>query len=62
MPLGERHLRRTLHEFAAHYHDERNHRSLANALIEPPIVSPSVGAVRRRQRVGGMSYYYQVAA
>ena len=36
VPLGERHLRRTLHEFAAHYHHERNHQGLANELIERP--------------------------
>lgn len=36
VPLGERHLRRTLHEFAAHYHRERNHQGLANELIEDP--------------------------
>jgi hypothetical protein len=25
IPLGERHLRRTLADFDAHYHGERNH-------------------------------------
>jgi hypothetical protein len=62
VPLGERHLRTILHEFAAHYHHERNHQGLANELIEPPVQRPS-GAVRRRQRVGGiLSYYYRSAA
>jgi len=36
VPLGERHLRKTLHEFATHYHRERNHQGLANELIEGP--------------------------
>jgi Integrase core domain/HTH-like domain len=48
VPLGERHLRTTLHEFAAHYHHERNHQGLANELIEPPAVQRPTGAVRRR--------------
>ena len=36
VPLGERHLRTALREFAAHYHHARNHQGLANELIEPP--------------------------
>jgi putative transposase len=63
VPLGERHLRRTLHEFATHYHRERNHQGLANELIEPPAAQGRTGSVRRRQRVGGiLSYYYRSAA
>jgi putative transposase len=63
VPLGERHWRTTLHEFAAHDHHERNHQGLANELIEPPAGQRSSGAVRRRQRVGGiLSYYYRSAA
>ena len=63
VPLGERHLRTTLQEFTAHYHHERNHQGLANELIEPPDAQRSRGAVRRRQRVGGiLSYYYRSAA
>ena len=63
VPLGERHLRTTLHAFAAHYHHERNHQGLANELIAPPAVQKPRVAVRRRQRVGGiLSYYYRSAA
>ena len=36
IPLGERHLRRTLAEFVAHYHGERNHQGLGNELIDRP--------------------------
>jgi hypothetical protein len=34
IPLGERHLRRTLADFVTHYHGERNHQGLRNELIE----------------------------
>ena len=62
VPLGERHLRKTLHEFATHYNRERNHQGLANELIEPP-AQRRMGAVRRRQRVGGiLNYYFRLAA
>ena len=35
MLLGERHLRRTIAEFVAHYHAERNHQGIGNELIQP---------------------------
>ena len=63
VPLGERHLRRTLQEFAAHYHRERNHQGLGNELIDRPTAHRPIGPVRRRHRVGGiLSYYYRSAA
>ena len=34
IPFGERRLRRTLAEFVAHYHRERNHQGLDNQLID----------------------------
>jgi hypothetical protein len=34
IPLGERHHRRAVAEFVAHYHRERNHQGLDNDLIE----------------------------
>ena len=55
VPLGERRLRATLDAFATHYHRERNHRGLANGLIDPPPAQPTTGAVRRCSRVGGFS-------
>ena len=33
IPLGERHFRRVITEFVAHYHHERNHQGLDNRLI-----------------------------
>jgi hypothetical protein len=63
VPLGEGHLRRTLQEFAVHYHRERNHQGLGNELIDRPTAQPPIGPVRRRRRVGGvLSYYYRSAA
>ena len=63
VPLGEWHLRKTLHEFATHYHRERNHQGLSNELIEPAAAQRPMGVVYRRQRVGGiLSFYYRPAA
>ena len=63
IPLGERHLRRTLTDFVAHYHGERNHQGLGNELIDRPPRQRASGPVRRRERVGGLlSYYYRAAA
>ena len=49
--LGERHLRRVVTEYAAHYHTERNHQGLGNELICASrvtwtAVSPSCGQPR----------------
>jgi len=62
IPLGERHLRRTLAEFVAHYHGERNHQGLGNELIDRLQRQPAGGRIRRRERLGGiLSFYYRVA-
>jgi putative transposase len=63
IPLGERHLRRTIAEFVDHYHQERNHQGLDNDLIAGT-VSPVEGGqrIRRRQRLGGLLNYYARAA
>ena len=62
IPLGERHLRRTIAEFVAHYHGERNHQGIGNELIRPLTRSDGSGPVRRRQRIGGLlNYYYRAA-
>jgi putative transposase len=59
--LGEWHLRRLVREYVMHYHAERNHQGIGNALIDHPPPQPA-GPIRRRQRVGGiLSYYYRAA-
>jgi hypothetical protein len=48
----------------AHYHSERNHQGLANALICPePERAGAQGEVHRRERLGGLlNYYHRKAA
>ena len=64
VPLGERHLRAVVSDYATHYHEERNHQGLENQLIAPRSeATTTFGAVERRQRVGGiLNYYYREAA
>ena len=53
--FGEKSLRKTLAEFTAHYHEERNHQGLGNNIIEPGSeVGRGEGGIRRRERLGGM--------
>jgi len=59
IPLGERHLRRAVAEFVAHYHVERNHQGLDNRLIIGPAEpANSNGPVQRRERLGGVLNFY----
>jgi putative transposase len=61
--IGEVSLRRTVREFRAHYHAERNHQVLGNRLIRGEERSgPACGPVDRRIRLGGMLSFYQHAA
>ena len=62
--FGEGSLRKAIHEFVAHYHGERNHQGLGNRLIVPDENQVgNRGAIRRRERLGGMlNYYYRQAA
>jgi transposase InsO family protein len=61
IPLGERHFRRTVAEFVAHYHREQNHQGLGNRLIER-VATHEAGTIRRRQRLGGLLNDYERAA
>jgi len=64
VPLGERHLRRDISEFVAHYHRERNHQGLQNRLIDAaPEPANTNGRVARKERLGGLlSFYHRAAA
>jgi transposase InsO family protein len=64
IPLGERHLRKAVREFAEHYHSERNHQALSNEPIEKPSDEPNTdGAVECQGKLGGvLDYYYRRAA
>jgi putative transposase len=62
LPLGEWHLRRLVREYVTHYHAERNHQGIGNALIDRQARQPAFGSIRRRQRVGGILRYYYRAA
>ena len=62
LPLGEHHFRRAIHEFVDHYHRERNHQGLENALIAGPPARGTADRVQRRPRLGGLLNYYERAA
>ena len=62
IPIGERHFQRAVREFVEHYHRERNHQGLYNALIAGAPIIGAVGRVRRRPRLGGLLNYYDRAA
>jgi putative transposase len=64
VPLGERHLRRPIVEYLAHYHGERNHQGLGNVLLRgSPDPANENGRVQRRERLGGLlDFYHRTAA
>jgi putative transposase len=61
--FGERSLKRALHHYEIHYHEERNHQGKDNLLLFPPQrTSGNWGKVRRRERLGGLLKYYERVA
>jgi transposase InsO family protein len=62
--FGEDHLRMAVREYLAHYHTERNHQGLKNALIVPAKTSSiQTGTVKCSERLGGtLRYYFRDAA
>jgi putative transposase len=62
IPVGERHFRRAVAEFVAHYHHERNHQGLNNRLIAGTPIRAAAGHVHRGTRLGGLLNYDERAA
>ncbi len=62
--FGEKHLRVAIAQFIEHYHRERNHQGIGNALIERPPEQPADGAtsITCRSRLGGLLKFYHRAA
>ena len=62
--FGEGSLRRTLNEYTAHYHSERNHQGKANVLLfpKPGAHGSERDGVECRIRLGGLLRYYARAA
>jgi len=57
--LGEAHLHHAIREYMAHYHQERNHQGLENALIDPgPEIGRQEGRILCRPRLGGLLRHY----
>jgi hypothetical protein len=61
--LGEESLRRALTQYSERYHRERNHQGEANQLLFPSPRGPDQrrpqGAIRCRERLGGLLKYYE---
>ena len=58
---GESSLRRALHQYCIHYHQERNHQGKQNLLLFPPqtvLSNRRKGPVKCRERLGGLLKYY----
>jgi putative transposase len=62
--FGERHLRRVLAVYAAHYNARRPHRALRLRPPRPtsPVPEPVHGGIRRRPILGGLLNEYETAA
>ena len=60
--FGECSLRRALLQYVAHYHEERNHQGKENLILFPNQTEArrkKEGAVRCRERLGGLLKYYE---
>jgi putative transposase len=63
--FGEKSLQRVVSNFLEHYHQERNHQGKDNLLLFPVSArrgGGSEGAIRCRERLGGLLKYYSRAA
>jgi len=59
--VGESSLRRALQQYLLHYHEERNHQGKGNRILFPfqTDARRDMGAVRCRERPGGLLKYYE---
>jgi hypothetical protein len=59
--FGESSLRRALQQYIVHYHEERNHQGKDNRILFPSQTQArrNMGAVRCRERLGGLLKYYE---
>jgi hypothetical protein len=59
--VGESSLRRALQQYLLHYHEERNHQGKENRILFPfqTKARRKEGAVRCRERPGGLLKYYE---
>jgi putative transposase len=55
---GEKSLRHCVREYVAHYHAERNHQGIANAIPFPDERLDNTGKVSKSERLGGLLKYY----
>jgi hypothetical protein len=62
--IGEGSLRRAPQSYTEHYHHERNHQGIGNAIPFPKRSNPArAGPVRQRLRRDGLlNYYFRQAA
>jgi len=52
-------LRNAVGQYLVHYHTERNHQGLENAIVESNSeVGTVTGNVKCRERLGGLIHYY----
>jgi hypothetical protein len=60
-PPGRASLRRALRQYLLHYHEERNHQGKGNRMLFPlqTEARTEAGAVRCRERLGGLLKYYE---
>ena len=61
---GGKSLRRAVMNYVEHFHTERNHQGLGNAIIQPgDEVGEIAGTVKCQERLGGLlKYYHREAA
>jgi putative transposase len=59
--FGESSLQRALQQYIVHYHEERNHQGKDNRILFPSRreARTNMGAVRCRERLGGLLKYYE---